>query len=176
MNAPGSAVPHRQTRRRRRAKDYLPLGILVGAALVAALAMQAAFGRWDARSWMLDGMGLFLVVLSLFKFFDIPGFVDGFRMYDLLARRTAVYAYLYPFIELALGLGYLARWHPPLVFAATIVVMLFGTAGVVRSLFRGLDVECACMGTVLHVPLSTVTLVEDIGMAAMAAAMWLIPR
>jgi hypothetical protein len=31
------------------------------------------------------------------------------------------------------------------------------------------------MGTALHVPLSTVTLAEDVGMAVMAAAMWLMP-
>ena len=175
MDASHSAVPHRPPARARRARDYLPLGILIGAAFVAALALQAASRHWDARSWMLDGMGLFLVILSLFKFFDIPGFVEGFRAYDLLARRTAAYAYLYPFIEVALGLGYLARWHLPFVYGATLAVMLFGTAGVVISLVRGLDVECACMGTVLHVPLSTVTLAEDVGMAAMAAALWLTP-
>jgi hypothetical protein len=175
MDSPAPPAHHRQHGRGRRAKDYLPLGILIAAAFIAALAMQAAFGKWATRSWMLDGMGLFLVILSLFKFFDIPGFVDGFRMYDLLARRIAAYGYLYPFIELALGLGYLARWHPPVVYGATIAVMLFGTAGVVRSLARGLDVECACMGTALHVPLSTVTLAEDVGMAVMAAAMWFIP-
>ena len=33
------------------------------------------------------------------------------------------------------------------------------------------DVDCACMGTVLKVPLSTIALLEDLGMAAMAALM-----
>lgn len=41
----------------------------------------------------------------------------------------------------------------------------------ILALRRGLDIECPCMGSVLSVPLSTVTLVEDLGMAAMAAAM-----
>ena len=39
------------------------------------------------------------------------------------------------------------------------------------ALRRGLDTRCACMGTVLDVPLSHVTLTEDIGMIAMAAIM-----
>ncbi len=43
--------------------------------------------------------------------------------------------------------------------------------GVIRALSKRLDIECACLGTVLKVPLSTVALVEDLGMAAMAAGM-----
>ena len=107
----------------------------------------------------------------MFKFFDMEGFSDGFQMYDLLAKRVRIYAYVYPFIELGLGLGYLSYWRPIVIYSATIFVLTFGSIGVLRALFKGLDIECACMGTVLHVPLSTVALVEDLGMVAMAAAM-----
>jgi hypothetical protein len=34
-------------------------------------------------SWMHDFMGLFLVVLSMFKLFKPEGFADGFQVYDL---------------------------------------------------------------------------------------------
>jgi len=124
-------------------------------------------------NWMHDFMGLFLVMFSMFKFFNMEGFADGFQMYDLLARPVRLYAYLYPFVELGLGLGYLAHWHPALIYTATIGVMLFGSLGVFNALRKGLDLDCACMGTVLKVPLSTVALVEDLGMAAMAGAMML---
>jgi hypothetical protein len=40
-------------------------------------------------------------------------------------------------------------------------------------LTKRLDIECACLGTVLRVPLSTVALTEDLGMAVMALAMLL---
>jgi hypothetical protein len=62
------------------------------------------------------------------------------------------------------------------VYAATIIVMLFGSLGVLNALRRGLDVNCACMGNVLKVPLSTVALIEDLGMAAMAATMLFFAR
>ena len=122
-------------------------------------------------SGMHDFMGFFLVVFSMFKFFDLEGFADGFQMYDLLAKAFRPYAYVYPFLELGLGLGYLARWEPPFIYAATVCLMLFGAMGVLRALLQGLDVECACMGTVLRVPLSTVALIEDFGMALMAGSM-----
>jgi hypothetical protein len=157
---------------RRRWQDYLPLFVILALTLLAATARQAATDAWDGREWMHDFMGLFLVVFSMFKFFDLPGFADGFQKYDLLENPFRPYGYAYPFLELGLGLGYLARWNLPLVYAATTLVMAFGALGVIRALRRGLDVRCACLGTVLKVPLSTVALTEDLGMAVMAAAMW----
>ena len=78
-----------------------------------------------------------------------------------------------PFIELALGLAYLAFWRPTFVYLATVIVLGFGALGVINALRRGLDVNCACMGNTLKVPLSTVALVENVGMAAMALVMFL---
>ncbi|MCU0788041.1 MAG: hypothetical protein MUC91_07605 [Verrucomicrobia bacterium] len=154
-------------------KDYLPLMVIVALTLLAASAQLASSGGpWNWTRWMHNFMGFFLVVFSMFKLFNLGGFADGFQMYDLLAGVFRPYAYVYPFIELGLGLGYLAQWQPASVYGATVVIMVFGALGVVRALVKGLDIECACMGTVLSVPLSTVALVEDLGMALMAGLMW----
>jgi hypothetical protein len=152
-------------------KDYLPLAVVIGLSLLSASAKQVDYGAWQWMRWMHDFMGVFLVVFSMFKFFDLPGFADGFQMYDLLAKPFRPYAYLYPFIELGLGLAYLSHWRPVVVYIATIVVMLWGGLGVIRALFKGLDLECACMGNILKVPLSTVAVLEDFGMAVMAGSM-----
>lgn len=151
--------------------DYLPLIVIVTLTLLASLVRQNASVGWSARSWMHDWMGFFLVVFSMFKFFDLPGFANGFEMYDLLAKRTRAYAMVYPFIELGIGLGFLSRWNPVAVYSLTVIVMLFGACGVLSALKKGLDINCPCMGNVLQVPLSTVTLVEDFGMALMAGIM-----
>ena len=164
-------IHQRQKGRGSRWQDYIPLIVIVVLTLLSACAKQIAYGGWDWMKWMHDFMGFFLVVFSMFKFFDMEGFADGFQMYDLLAKPVRPYAYIYPLIELALGLGYLSHWRPLLIYSATVVVFAFGSIGVLRALFKRLDIECACMGTVLHVPLSTVALIEDLGMAAMAAAM-----
>jgi YHS domain-containing protein len=154
--------------------DYIPLMVIVALTLLSACAKQAAYGgSWNWMNWMHDFMGFFLVVFSMFKFFNMEGFADGFQMYDLLAKPVRPYAYLYPFIELGLGLGYLSHWQPTVIYTATVIVMVFGSLGVLNALRKGLDLECACMGTVLSVPLSTVALIEDLGMAAMAGAMLL---
>jgi hypothetical protein len=144
--------------------------VIILLTLLTALAQQVAFG-WSMRLGMHDFMGFFLVVFSMFKLFDLEGFADGFQMYDLLAQPFRPYAYVYPFLEAGLGLGYLSMSQPVVIYSATIILMIFGSLGIFRALSKGLDLECACLGTVLHVPLSTVALVEDLGMAAMAGLM-----
>jgi len=168
MKASASAAPRPTWR------DYLPLLVVLA---IAAAAASAKFRDYaltaGATSWMHDFMGIFLVIFAMLKLFDLAKFADGFQMYDLLAKHFRPYALAYPFIELGLGLGFLAEWHVAMLYPISIVVMCFGAAGVIRALSLGLDVRCACMGNLLRVPLSTVALAEDLGMAVMAAAMWL---
>ncbi|HYC69751.1 MAG TPA: MauE/DoxX family redox-associated membrane protein [Opitutaceae bacterium] len=154
--------------------DYLPLLTLLAVAALVALAVFRSYGPGVSHVRAMHAfMGFFLVVFAMLKLFDLRGFADGFQMYDLLAKRSRAYALAYPFLELALGLAYLAFLRPDAVYLATVVLMGFGALGVISALRRGLDVNCACMGTTLKVPLSTVALVEDLAMAAMAAVMWL---
>ncbi|WP_395749782.1 MauE/DoxX family redox-associated membrane protein [Prosthecobacter sp.] len=140
--------------------EYLPLAVSVLLSLLAASAREVELpgDTWQWMVWMHDFMGVFLIMFAMFKFFDLSEFVRRFRRYDLLAKRMRAYAYAYPFIELSLGFAYLAHWHPGSVYAATIGVMLFGAAGVARTLIK-------------HAPLSSVALLENLGIAAMAAAM-----
>ncbi len=144
---------------------YWPLISLI---LIAALAATALAPLFEMRSWMHGFMGFFLCQFAMLKIFHPSGFAEGFQKYDLIASRFPSYGYIYPLIELGLGLGYLAFFAPVWVYCLTLIVLGVGAIGVVRALIRGLDVRCACMGTVLDVPLSTVTLTEDIAMGAMA--------
>ena len=94
-------------------------------------------------------------------------------MYDLLAARVKAYGWVYPFLEIGLGLAYLAVPSEANLHLATLGLMAFSSLGVIWAVTRGEKVKCACMGTAFNLPMTTVTIVEDLGMAAMAAAMWL---
>lgn len=151
-------------------KNYAPLLWLTGVSLLAGLALMYPFGRgW--HGFMHGSMGVFLCFFALIKFFNLPAFVRGFQMYDLMAVRSAGYAKFYPFIELMLGLGYLSFVAPPVIYIASILIFSFSALGVIAALRKGLNVNCACMGALLDVPLSTVTLTEDVVMVAMAVMM-----
>jgi hypothetical protein len=51
--------------------------------------------------------------------------------------------------------------------------MVVGAIGVLKALLDKRAIRCACLGTALNLPMTTITLVEDLGMAAMAAVMLL---
>jgi hypothetical protein len=78
---------------------------------------------------------------------------------------------VYPFVELALGMAYLTNFNPLLTNWVTLIVMGFSAIGVVRAVMSNTRIQCACLGTVFQLPMSTVTIVEDVGMVAMAAWM-----
>ncbi|MEX2304722.1 MAG: MauE/DoxX family redox-associated membrane protein [Waddliaceae bacterium] len=153
--------------------DYFPLIALICVALFGALAICYSVQGGVLR-WMHYFMGLIFMLFALLKLFDISGFADGFQRYDLIAKRSRYYALSYPFIELLLGLGYLSMWAPVFIYIITIILMLIGSLGVILGLKKGLDIYCPCMGTVLKVPLSTVTLTEDLGMGISALIMLII--
>jgi len=154
----------------KKAANYLPLIALIAVAAIAGFAINYRVGG-GKLVWMHYFMGILLCQFSLLKLFDIPGFADGFEMYDLIAKRSRIYAYAYPFIELILGLAFLSITWPIVTYSATVILMAVGSAGVMKALNEGLDIDCPCMGSVLEVPLSTVTLTEDLGMGFMALAM-----
>jgi hypothetical protein len=69
------------------------------------------------------------------------------------------------------GLAYLTHWQPALTHWVTIVVMGFSAIGVIRAVVNKQAIRCACLGSVFNLPMSTVTIVEDVGMVLMAAWM-----
>lgn len=153
------------------APSLYPL-VLIVTYIAATVALAGYFrGPWSWHAGMNDFMAGFFLVFSFFKLLDLRGFADAYMSYDLLARRSRLWALVYPFVELGLGLAYLTRWQPTITSAVTLALMLVGAAGVLGALLRRDRIRCACLGTALNLPMTTVTLVEDVGMAAMAAAM-----
>ncbi len=153
---------------------YRPLLLIVAYLVGGSLLLASGPAGFDWRTAMNLFMAGFFLVFSYFKLLDVEGFATAFAGYDLLARRSRAYARLYPFIELALGVAYLAQWAPVATNALALVIMLLGLAGVAQSLLRGQTIKCACLGTGFNLPMSTVTLIEDGLMAAMAGGMLLL--
>lgn len=156
--------------------DYVPLivVVLLIGAVTAALAFQdARAGAIAWRSVVIHFMAGFFLVFGGFKLLDLRGFADGYSTYDLLGRRSRPYAFAYPFIEVAFGLTMVAGYHPDWLLWTEFGVMAFSGLGVALKLAKGERFQCACLGTVLKVPLTNVTLIEDFGMAALALAVLL---
>jgi copper chaperone CopZ len=150
---------------------YKPLLLIVGLLLGVTWLIHARTPGRAWHEWMNDFMAGFFLVFAFFKLLNLGAFARAYRSYDVIAAKSRAYAYTYPFIELALGIAYLIRWHPVATNWITLAVMLVSAAGVLNALRKRQLIECACLGTVFKLPMSKVTLIEDLSMAAMAAAM-----
>ncbi len=153
---------------------YRPLLILIGFILLGSMLVQVPSGHIHAMDTMRYFMAGFFLSFAFFKLLDIPAFADAYAGYDLLAAKWHGWGYVYPFVELALGMAYLAHWQPALTNWITLVVMGFSAIGVIQAVLSKRRIQCACLGAVFKLPMSTVTIVEDLGMVAMAGVMlWL---
>lgn len=152
-------------------ESLYPLFLIVGYIAGVTVLIAAATGGWAAEPMMRHFMAGFFLVFSFFKLLDLRGFVGAYVMYDLVAARWTGWAWMYPFVEAALGVAYLVNAAPVIVNSVTLVVMLVGAAGVLRALLDKRQIRCACLGTALNLPMTKVTLVEDLAMAGMAGGM-----
>lgn len=149
-------------------KDYLAFaGVIIF--ITGSSLLWSNYHNYSGLETMRIFMGVFFLVFSFFKLLDIKGFAMSFIGYDIIAKRVNWYAYLYPFIELGLALAFLlnitgADW-------ITAIISTVGAIGVGQQLFRKSKIKCACLGTYIKLPLSMVSLTEDLLMGVMAIIM-----
>lgn len=148
-----------------------PLFLIFAYLFSAAILLN--YQDWNTQEAMLDFMGLFYVVFSFFKFLDLKGFPESFRMYDPLAKAIPFYGWIYPFLELVLGLLFLMRFQVNIALVATIIILGITTFGVTRTLLDKKTIRCACLGTALKLPMTEATFIENAIMLVMAVAILL---
>lgn len=128
---------------------------------------------FNIMHWMNNFMGAFFLVFSFFKMLDLKGFAESYFSYDIIARKWMGYGYLYAFIELALGVAFITGFNPVATNSITLIVMSISIIGVLQSVFNKRKIKCACLGAVFNLPMSTITIIEDLLMIFMSAAMLL---
>ena len=146
-----------------------PLLLILTYISIASILMN--YSNWNPNEAMLDFMGLFYIVFSFFKMLDLKGFPESFRMYDPLAKRLPIYGKVYPFIEVGLGLMLLMRFEVKIALIITLFVLGVTTIGVTKTLLDRKSIRCACLGTVLNLPMTEATFIENVIMIVMAISM-----
>lgn len=121
--------------------------------------------------WMRYFMAGFFLSFSYFKLINLQGFADSYSMYDIVAKKIKAWGFVYPFVELALGIAYVTNFAPFTTNIVTVVVMGISSVGVIESVANKKKIQCACLGAVFNLPMSTITIIEDLLMVAMAGVM-----
>lgn len=154
-------------------REYMKFAGVIGGIVVVSLVLAWARG-WGLERFLSDFMAVFFMTFAAFKFVNLENFVGAYRGYDIIAKRFPLWAYAFPFIEGVLGVFYLLLDNSDTLNVITLFIMGVSAVGVWKELTNKSNIMCACLGTVIKLPLSQVSFVESFGMFIMAALMLVI--
>jgi cation transport ATPase len=155
-------------------ETYKPILLIFAFITLVSAIVSYHHETFHGMQFMNVFMAGFFLVFSFFKFLDLKGFASSYTMYDIVAKKIPAYGFIYPFLELGLGIAYLTSLNPVITNWATIVIMGISSIGVIQSVLNKKKIQCACLGAVFNLPMSTVTIIEDLLMVGMAAWMLII--
>lgn len=118
--------------------------------LLVTTLLQTQNTKFDFMQAMRHFMSGFFLIFSFFKLLNLKGFAESYVMYDVLAKQIPVWAYLYVFIELSLGIAFLINFNPILTNSITVIVMSISIIGVLQSVLNKEKIQCACLGAVFN--------------------------
>ena len=168
-----SAAHHSETLEEAKswAETYKPILLIFGYVTAISLVVSWQSSGINFMVFMRIFMAGFFLTFSFFKMLNLKAFAESYVMYDIVAKKFGAWGYIYAFIELGLGLSFALNLSPVAVNWVTLIVMTVSILGVLESVLNKKKIQCACLGAVFNLPMSTVTIVEDAIMIAMSAAM-----
>ena len=152
-------------------ETYKPILLIFFYISLVTIAIQFKNENFNLMEAMQHFMAGFFLVFSFFKLLNLKGFAESYQMYDVIAKQVPVWGYVYAIIELGLGIGYLINFNPLVTNSITFVVMSISIIGVLQSVLNKKKIQCACLGAIFNLPMSTVTIIEDALMIAMSGIM-----
>ena len=150
---------------------YKPILLIFGYVTTIAIIAGTRQGSVDWMHMMSVFMAGFFLSFSFFKLLNLKGFAQSYAMYDILAGKVKAWGYIYPFVELTLGIAYAMGYNLLFTTIITLIVMMISIIGVLQSVIQKRKIQCACLGAVFNLPMSTVTIIEDALMIVMSAGM-----
>jgi cation transport ATPase len=171
-----SAISHNETAEQAKSwvETYKPILLIFFYISLVTILIQLKNENFNGMEWMRHFMAGFFLVFSFFKFLNLKGFTESYVMYDVLAKKLPAWAYIYAFVELGLGIANVIDFNPIITNSITFIVMTISIIGVLQSVLNKKKIQCACLGAVFNLPMSTVTIIEDALMIAMSGIMLLI--
>ncbi len=164
-----SEIKSDSTNKKSKIEQLKPLFLILF--YITSTSLLINYQNWNLNEFMLDFMGLFFISFSFFKMLDLKGFSESFKIYDPLAKKVSFYGVLYPFIETALGLMFLMEIEVFNALILSICVLGLTTIGVIKILISKKSIQCACLGSVLKLPMTEATLIENVIMIFMSIFM-----
>lgn len=156
---------------KQRLKPYRVLIGAIGFILVGAAIATLTTGYFELHVYMQYLMAGYFLVFGIMQTISLRRSAKMLQQYDTIAQRVPLYGYVYPLLQIALGIAYI-YWIAPIIVNAIAAAMLFFTLiGIVDVLEDKKQVRCGCLGSAMNVKVGWVTLVENAVMFVMACGM-----
>jgi hypothetical protein len=147
----------------RKCSSWFPVIAMIAVSALVAEVLFISYGL----VFSINFLGLLLILFALVKLFDIDTFVHRFSQYDLISSRVKIYGFLFPVIELVLGLAYLGGYNPRITSYALFGVGVISTLGLLVNFKHRDRLYTASLGSIGKMPLTTMTLLENVLMIGM---------
>ncbi|QGX60316.1 MauE/DoxX family redox-associated membrane protein [Alteromonas mediterranea] len=145
---------------------YTPIIVIfsLAALMVVALMLKGGLAA-NVEPFVMNFIGITMVILALQKLQDLVAFSNQFITYDLLAMKHVRYAYVYPFAEAYAGLAMLAGLPALMVSPVSIFIGAIGAVSVIKAVYVDKrELKCACVGGNSDLPLGFISLTENLAM------------
>lgn len=142
-----------------RKENFKLIGIFLF--LVISATLMSTLDSFNGIEWIRWFMGGLMIIFGGLKLLGIEVFIKVFPLYDLIAKRISPYKYVYPLLQVLLGMFFIMGAFPFVRNLLTIIVGLSGLIGMVQIVSRRGAIRLSYLGTILRLRFSTVTLIED---------------
>ncbi len=155
-------------------KTYRILFVLAGLIFLYMFGRYYFISNYGLDNILNDFMAGFFIFFGALQLNSLSSTSETLKKYDPIAQKFSWYAGLYPFVFFFFGL--LLHFHSASTIVSLLTIPMLGiqTLGIIKVLKSGANIECACAGTKFSLPLSYVTVVENLIMVAMSIAMIII--
>lgn len=152
------------------AKEVAKLSVILLFLVISATLMSTLSG-FNGIEWIRWFLGGFMIVFGGLKLMGIEVFIKVFPLYDLIAKRFPPYKYLYPLLQVFLGMLFLIGIFSVVRDITVIVISLSGLLGMVKVVSQRGPVKLSYVGTLIRLRFSSVVLFENTVMVFLAIIM-----
>lgn len=139
--------------------------------LIISATLMSTLNSFNGIEWIRWFMGGLMIIFGGLKLLGIEVFIKVFPLYDLIAKRFAPYKYIYPLLQVLLGMFFIMGAWPAIRNVTTIVIGLSGLIGMIQVVSRRGAIRLSYLGTILRLRFSTVTLIENTLMVGLGIIM-----
>lgn len=142
-------------------KEYAKL-VAIFVFLIISATTMSTLGGINVLEWLRWFMGGFMLFFGSLKLMGVETFIKVFPLYDLIAKRVRPYKYVYPFLQILLGISFFIGSFDYVRELLVVVLSISSLVGIVGIVTKRGAVRFSYLGTIIKLRFSSVVILENI--------------